>query len=267
MSIITTEASASLIRRVIEDRLVRIVYQPIVSVRTRELFAYEALVRSATPELAGPTELFDAAVAHNCAGELGRVVRQLAVEGCPHHALFLNVHPAELDDLWLIQFDDPASCHLQPVMLEITESVPLARFSLCNAVLAELRERGISLVVDDLGAGYSNLKYIADLEPSAVKLDRKLITGLRINTRMFRLVAGIIALCHDLGCLVVAEGIETPEEFHAAEMAGVDLAQGYLLARPAFPLPEATLPPPLAFCDRPTLRRRALRGSTGWPIR
>jgi EAL domain-containing protein (putative c-di-GMP-specific phosphodiesterase class I) len=246
---------AAVIRRVIDERAVRVVYQPIVETKTGKLFAYEALVRSTSPAFDNPGALFAAAVTHSCAGELGRLIRELAIEGCQDHPLFLNIHPVELDDRWLIRFDDPVSRHGHAVYLEITEGVPLSHFRMCTAVLTELRSRGIALVIDDLGAGYSNLKYIADLEPRVVKLDRALVSGLTPNTRMFELVSGIIDLCHDLDALVVAEGIETAAELHAAKIAGADLAQGYLLARPAFPLPEISMPPSVAPSDRPTIRR------------
>ncbi len=61
--------------------------------------------------------------------------------------------------------------------VEITESVPIKYFSQCHWVLAEIRQKGISLAIDDLGAGFSNLKYISDLQPEIVKLDRELIVG------------------------------------------------------------------------------------------
>jgi len=245
---------AAAIRRVIDERAVHVVYQPVVEAVTGKLFAYEALVRSSSPDFDGPSSLFAAAVTHSCAGELGRLIRELALDGCQDHPLFLNIHPVELDDRWLIQVDDPVFRHDHAVFLEITEGVPLSHFRMCQAVLSELRSRGIALVVDDLGAGYSNLKYIADLQPRIVKLDRALITGLAPNTRLFRLVAGIVALCHELDALVVAEGIETTEELEAARAAGADLAQGYLLAMPAFPLPEVSMPTPIAIGHRPTIR-------------
>lgn len=241
------------ILRVIEDGAVSVVYQPIVEAATGHLFAYEALVRTSAAEFDGPGALFDAAVAEGCAGALGRVIRDLAIRGCEDHPLFFNVHPAELNDGYVVHVDDPISRHVQPVFVEITESVPLAQIPFCAAVLSELRSRGIAIVVDDLGAGYSNLKYLADLEPSVVKLDRLLITGLAVDTRPFQLVECITTMCHELGCLVVAEGIETDDELHAVRRAGVDLAQGFLLARPAFPLPAIAMPPPKVL-DRPTVR-------------
>ena len=222
-------------------RAVKVVYQPLVDLKTRKIFAYEALVRSQAPEFDSPPSLFAAAVQHACTGELGRIIREMAVAGCPSFPLFLNIHPAELNDKFVVQPDDPIFQHGEDVYLEITEGVPLSHFALCQSILREVRGRGVYLVVDDLGAGYSNLKYIADLHPRVVKLDRDLIMGLVKDTRMFKLVSAIVVLCRELDAMVVAEGIETPEELEAVIDAGARFGQGYLLAKPAYP------PPPVAW--------------------
>ena len=218
------------LRRVIDDRQLKVVFQPIVDLRSKKIFAYEALVRS--QEFDSPMSLFAAAVEHACTGELGRVIRQLAVQGCPGHPLFLNIHPAELNEKWVVQPDDPIFQHSEDVYLEITEGVPLSHFRLCQSILREVRGRGVYLVVDDLGAGYSNLRYIADLHPRVVKLDRDLIAGLVKDTRMFKLVSAIVVLC---------------KELDAVQAAGARFGQGYLLAKPAFP------PPPISWPTVPSL--------------
>src|SRR5690606_19909865 len=136
----------------------------------------------------------------------------------------------------------PIFWHNEEVYLEITESVPIHFFEQCHSVLAEARSKGVKLAVDDLGAGFSNLKYIADLAPDVVKLDRELIAGVSVGTRQHRLMRSLVRLCEDMGARVVAEGIETVEELRAVMEAGVHYGQGYLLARPGFPLPEFTWP-------------------------
>jgi EAL domain-containing protein (putative c-di-GMP-specific phosphodiesterase class I) len=230
------------IRRAIDERAVRIVYQPVVDLRTRKVFAYEALARPQVQDFPNPPALFAAAVEHACTGELGRVLRDLAIAGCSDYPLFLNIHPAELNERWIVQPNDPIYVHDRDIYLEITEGVPLSHFHLCRTILHEVRGRGIYLVVDDLGAGYSNLKYIADLHPKVVKLDRDLIAGLTRDSRLFKLVSGIVVLCKQLDAMVVAEGIETPEELEAVIASGAQYGQGYLLARPAFPPPPVTWP-------------------------
>ena len=244
-----------LIRRVLAARDLKVVYQPLVDLSTRKIFAYEALVRANHEDFDSPMSLFAAAVEHSCTGELGRMIREMAVAGCPSHPLFLNIHPAELNEKWVVQPDDPIFKHSEDVYLEITEGVPLSHFRLCQSVLREVRGRGVYLVVDDLGAGYSNLKYIADLHPKVVKLDRDLIMGLVKDTRMFKLVSAIVVLCRELDAMVVAEGIETAEELEAVQEAGAHFGQGYLLARPAFPPPGITWPGSVTTTRKTTIKR------------
>lgn len=222
-----------------------VVFQPIVDMATGDLFAYEALVRCRVPELKNPLRLFELAVENHCTGRLGRMIREIAIPLSSGRPLFLNVHPQELHEGWLVRPDDPIFTHDHDVFLEVTESVPLTHFDLCLSVLHELRARGgVHLVVDDLGAGYSNLKSIADLEPRVVKLDRDLVAGLDSRPRQRQLVRSVVSLCRDLEALVVAEGIETADEYSALRDTGAHFGQGYLFARPAFPMPAITWPPP-----------------------
>jgi EAL domain-containing protein (putative c-di-GMP-specific phosphodiesterase class I) len=214
-----------------------VVYQPIVSLATMEPFAHEALVRSNSPHWINPPKLFDEAIQSRCVGALGRAIRELSTTHCPGMPLFLNVHPNEFDESWLVQPDDPIFTHDSTVYLEVTESVPLTHFAYCHSVLREIRGKGVLLAVDDLGAGYSNLKYIADLRPEIVKLDRTLIADLADDRRAQVLVRHIVQLCHELGARVVAEGIELETEMQVVIDCGADYGQGYYFAYPAYPAP------------------------------
>ena len=211
--------------------------QPVVDLNKREIFGHEALLRSRVPEFPDPPTILKAAIREGCLGELARALRQMAVDAVSGTHLFLNMHPKEFDEGFLVRPDDAMFQHDRSIYLEITEAVPLSHFRHCHGVLAEVRSRGVMLAVDDLGAGYSNLKYIADLSPEIVKLDRELITGLEKQPRLRKLVKSIVHLCEDMGARVVAEGIETHGELRAAVDCGAHFFQGYLLARPAFPPP------------------------------
>ena len=220
-----------------------VVYQPIVSLATMEPFAHEALVRSNSPHWINPPKLFDEAIQSRCVGALGRAIRELSTMHCPGMPLFLNVHPNEFDESWLVQPDDPIFTHDSTVYLEVTESVPLTHFAYCHSVLREIRGKGVLLAVDDLGAGYSNLKYIADLKPEMVKLDRTLIADLADDRRAQVLVRHIVQLCHELGARVVAEGIEQETEMQVVIDCGADYGQGYYFAYPAYPAPGVSEAP------------------------
>lgn len=225
------------LQRAIEDKDIFCVYQPVVDLRAKRIFGYESLVRSKLAEFPDPPRLLAAAIHHGFLGRLGRELRRMSVEDCPHYPLFLNIHPNEFDEGWLVRPDDAIMRHDFDVYLEITEAVPLSHYRHCHSVLAEVRRRGAKIAVDDLGAGYSNLKYIADLAPEIVKLDRELIANLAPNARLRKLVTSIVELSRQQGAKVVAEGIETADELHAVIDTGAHYGQGYFLARPSTPPP------------------------------
>lgn len=237
---------ARLMSQVFSNKAARAVFQPLVRLESREIFAYESLARCDIEELKSPPILFETAVETGRVGELGRFLRQLSMDGCTTYPLFVNIHPHEFDEGWLVQPDDPIYWHGEEVYIEITESVPIHYFQQCHGVLKEARSKGVKLAVDDLGAGFSNLKYIADLKPEVVKLDRELVAGVSIGTRQFRLLKGIVRLCEEMGAEVVAEGIETEQELRGVIEAGAHYGQGFLLARPAFPPPAITWPERIA---------------------
>ncbi|NRA32171.1 MAG: EAL domain-containing protein [Polyangiaceae bacterium] len=221
----------------------RIVYQPIVHLEDRRIFAQEALTRCTVPEFANPEVLFSHASEERCCGRLGRMIRDLAFGPCEGMPLFVNVHPDELSARWLVRPDDPIGFHDADVYIEITESAAFTHYDLCRSVLQEISSRaGVYLAVDDFGAGHSNLMRVLDLEPKVVKLDRAMVSGLDTNPRKQILVKHVVRLCVELGAMVVAEGIETADELSAVLDTGAHLGQGYLFSKPKFPAPAAEWP-------------------------
>src|SRR5690606_18127244 len=125
-----------------------IAYQPLVDLVTHRTFAFEALVRSEDPELPDALAVIRAAVEARFMGVLGRALRRKAIEGCPSYPLFLNVHPDEFDEGWLVRPDDSIAEHDRDVYLEITESVPLSHYRHCHSVLREVRAKGVKIAID-----------------------------------------------------------------------------------------------------------------------
>jgi EAL domain-containing protein (putative c-di-GMP-specific phosphodiesterase class I) len=242
------ESNAEWVRGLSPDSL-SVVFQPIVDVRNGGLFAYESLVRCKDPRYPTPPRLFEAAVDEGACGWLGRTIRDIAFRTCGDNTLFVNVHPQELSSRWLVKPDDPIGFHDHPVYLEITEVSAFQHFDLCMGVLKELcRRTGASLVVDDFGAGYSNLERVADLAPAVVKLDMALTRDIHNRKARQIIVRHVVGMCTELGAVVVGEGVETLDELKCLRDLGVGYAQGYLLARPGSPPPQhdwpLTLPPP-----------------------
>jgi len=252
--------------RGLTSRDIGVVFQPIVEIATGAVIAHEALVRCKRPEYASPPALFEAAVKEEACGWLGRVIRDVAFSTCGDVALFVNLHPSELGARWIVRADDPIGFQKRPVYLEITESATFTHHDLCLNVLAEVCKRtGARLVVDDFGAGYSNLERLAQLEPAVVKLDLAMIRGIHRHPRKQIVCRHVVGLCRELGALVVAEGVETLDELMCVRDLGFDLAQGYLLARPAAPPPAHAWPlapdgGSVAVAPAPTASRRTVSG-------
>jgi EAL domain-containing protein (putative c-di-GMP-specific phosphodiesterase class I)/FixJ family two-component response regulator len=216
-------------------------YQPIVRASDRSLYGYEALMRSREESLPHPGAILDAAERLGRLGDVGRRVRALApaplASTSPTSMLFVNLHAADLLDETLT---DPASPLVQAaprVVLEITERAALDGSAATERRIAQLREAGFRIAVDDLGAGYAGLTSFALLEPDVVKLDMTLVRDVDKTPTKSKLVRSLCSACRDLGVLVVGEGVETPSERDCLVDLGCDLLQGYLLARPgeAFP--------------------------------
>jgi EAL domain-containing protein (putative c-di-GMP-specific phosphodiesterase class I) len=221
-----------------------IAYQPIVSWSRREVFGYEALLRSREPSLPNPGAILDAAEQLKRLPELGRAIRSRAAESLGTMpdgvALFVNLHTHDLLDEDLFEKDRPLARIANRVVLEITERASLHHIVDVQARISRLRDSGFRIAVDDLGAGYAGLTSFAHLEPEVVKLDMSLVRNVHAQPTKQTLVRTMISMCRELGMQIVAEGVETPEERDAVVEAGCDLMQGYLFAKPgpAFPAPS-----------------------------
>jgi EAL domain-containing protein (putative c-di-GMP-specific phosphodiesterase class I) len=210
-------------------------FQPICDVANRRVFAYEALLRTDEESLRR-TDIFIATAERlGRVHELGRTVRtavaRAAVDAPSDALLFVNVHGLELDDEELFSADSPLGKIAPRVVLEITERTGLDEVAGPTRV-AMLRKLGYRIAVDDLGAGYAALGALASLEPEVVKLDMSLVRDLDKQPKKRRVVAAIATLCRELGGKVVAEGVETDAERAVITESGIDLIQGYLLAKP-----------------------------------
>ncbi|MFO0582006.1 MAG: EAL domain-containing response regulator [Anaeromyxobacter sp.] len=212
-------------------------YQPVTDWRSGEVFAYEALLRTDEPSLARPDLFIQAAEQLNRLNDIGRSVRQAVATGLAHIpdgvVAFVNLHPLDLDDPDLYDEEAPLSKQARRVVLEITERASLNDVKDLGPRLDVLRGLGFRIAVDDLGAGFAGLASFARLRPEVVKIDMSLVRGVETDPVRKKLVGSITRASHDLGILVVAEGIESEAEREALAGLEVDLLQGYLLGKPA----------------------------------
>jgi EAL domain-containing protein (putative c-di-GMP-specific phosphodiesterase class I) len=121
------------------------------------------------------------------------------------------------------------------LLIEITESAIMSDPARTEGVLRTLSGLGIKLAVDDFGAGYTSLAYLAKLPLDQVKIDRSFVAGILDDDHDRAIVQAIVHLCKDLGLQVVAEGVETTATLDAINRLGCDLMQGYQLSKPVPP--------------------------------
>ncbi|HEY1535369.1 MAG TPA: EAL domain-containing protein [Polyangiaceae bacterium] len=216
-------------------------YHPIVDFRRKQIYGYEALLRSNEPSLPHPGAVLDAATRLGRLDSLGRSIRDLAAAPMTSGStemLFVNLHVTDLVDPWLSAPDSPLSQIANRVVLEITERSSLDEVKDVRARVAALREMGFRIAVDDLGAGYAGLTSFTLLEPEIVKLDMSLVRDVHKNSTKQKVIRSMTALSQDMGMTVVAEGVETVEERDTLIELDCDLLQGFLFARPGRPFPE-----------------------------
>jgi len=232
--------------RTLEDKLDRALstlmmhYQPIVHAHDRSRFGYEALLRTTDKSLPHPGAVLDAAERLEKVQKLGRAIRgqiaQLfAAEPAERGYVFLNLHLLDLHDKQLASSFAPLSKIASRVILEITERTSLEGQEDVRYRVAELRELGFKIAIDDLGGGHARMGEFTLLDTDFVKLDMSLVRDIDRQPMKQRLAKSITEMCRDHGAKVIGEGVETESEMRTLIDLGCDLLQGYFIARPALP--------------------------------
>jgi EAL domain-containing protein (putative c-di-GMP-specific phosphodiesterase class I) len=221
-----------------ENGALTMVFQPIVTLRDNDLVGFEALARFTGPPDQPANLWFDDAVEIGRCVELellavAKAVRELVQ--LPDGAyLTVNVSPMTILDAEFLSLISNVSC--SRIVAEITEHAAIDDYDRLMLSVARLRDSGMRIAIDDTGAGFASLRHILNLEPDLIKLDLTLIRGIHFDQAKQALAASLIAFAEKRGSIIVAEGIEQPEEATALIDLGVDLGQGYLLGKPG-PLP------------------------------
>ena len=235
------------LRDAILDGDLEVYYQPQIDLVTGERSAMEALVRWPHPRLGliPPLDFIPLAEEAGLMQSLTALVLERAVEQCAAwrdggHPLTVSVNVSATNLLdsgfsgsvmaALARHDvAPAS-----LILEITETTIIRDFDLCKLVIAQLRNLGLGVSIDDFGAGVTSLAYLGSLAASELKLDRSFLSRLATGDteRNVALVRATIALGHKLNMRVVAEGIEDVDALNLLTAIGCDLAQGYYISQP-----------------------------------
>jgi EAL domain-containing protein (putative c-di-GMP-specific phosphodiesterase class I) len=223
-------------------------YQPILALETQQLLGFEALVRWQHPRrgLVSPAEFIPVAEATGSIIPLGwwvlkEACRQLKVwqQQFPNTTdLTINVNLSgqqfsqphfieQIDEI--LRLTGVEGRHLK---LEITETVLMENADLAAQVLDHLKARGIRLCIDDFGTGYSSLSYLQRFEISTLKIDRSFVARMETDSKSVRILQIIMMLAYQLKMDVVAEGIETSEQYWQLRALQCQHGQGYLFSKP-----------------------------------
>ena len=231
-----------------DDSQLRLVFQPKIELGTGRCIGAEALLRWRHPVLGeiSPAEFVPVIEQTSLARAatrwvLERALRQLAAWRRAGLTLQVAINVSAVN-LLEADFCEHVRARLHAwevppaaLAIEITESALMSNRTLAASTLEALAASGVQLAIDDFGTGYSSLAYLQSVPAKVVKIDQSFIRDLDTDERKRALVATMIKLAHELGQLVVAEGVETAPVAHVLAGAGCDQVQGYLYAKPLAP--------------------------------
>lgn len=226
-------------------------FQPIVNATSREIFAYEALVRGLNNQSAG---CVFAQVNDENRYQFDQSCRvkaiQLAAELKIPSLLSINfmpnaVYQPESCIRTTLEAADIFGFSINQIIFEIVETERVADLDHLREIVEYYKQRGFKTAIDDFGAGYAGLNLLSNIHADILKLDMALIRNIHQDRIRQVIVRGILQICNELSVKVIAEGIEVRDEFSILQDFGVELFQGYYFAKPGF----QSLPvvPPSAF--------------------
>ena len=240
----------ALVQRVMEERAVTAVFQPIFGFREGRIVGYEALARGPAGMLQAPQELFGAAQEAGislelnivCIQEILRAFSRRGLEG----SLFLNVSPQLIIQRGFEQeraarFMRELGLEARRVVIELTEDYPTVDFRFVHESLMLYRSMGFRVAIDDLGEGFASLRLWSELRPEYVKADKHFVRGIARDPVKLQFLRAIQHIAESSGSQVIAEGIEGAEDFRIAKDIGIACGQGWFIGRPA-PDPNTCIP-------------------------
>jgi EAL domain-containing protein (putative c-di-GMP-specific phosphodiesterase class I) len=244
------DAERGRILRLIDGNGLGVALQPIVDLDTRRVVGAEALARFKDADgQAVPTEsTFLDAHALDLGVELELAVINLALSSESRLPagmyLALNVSPALLGRVELLDVVSRHD-HERPLVVELTEHQPVEDYAELDVVLAQLRDHGVRVAVDDVGSGFASFRHVTRVNPEILKLDRSLVCGIDEDPVRQSLASAIVGFAREVGAIVVSEGIESQDELSCLVDLSVGCGQGFYLARPELGRVESRVPQPV----------------------
>lgn len=234
------------LEKIISNKQIKPVFQPIISLKDGSVYGYEALSRTTGDnQIADMEELFTSAKTHNKNWELEALCREKTMENAypfmnlsSQIKLFINVCPGVISQEALkkeINQENLSHYGIEShqLILEITERCVIEDLNSFENKILYYRDKGFQLALDDIGSAFSGLTRIKDLQPDFVKVDRGLIQNIHKEDIKKALLKGMVAFSKASHTKIIAEGIESYEELKVLVELGVDYAQGYFIQRPA----------------------------------
>ncbi|WP_243450094.1 EAL domain-containing protein [Neobacillus terrae] len=229
--------------RIVSQKDIRLLAQPIIDVATNKVRAWEMLTRGPKGTvLENPLSLFSIARQTGLLYDLEMIVLEKALQqvrdlSCKQD-IFLNCTPLTIGNMRFIRDIKKLMIKYKKISpkqitFEITERDSIEGIKDFNYNIKVLRLMGFRLAVDDTGAGYASLNTISEIMPDIIKIDRSVIQNIDKNSVKESMLKGLLLVAREAGSLVVAEGIENESEASVLSRNNVDLAQGYFYARPA----------------------------------
>ena len=215
-------------------RDLQMVYQPALRLDEHRIEFVEALARFRSEPYVAPDKWFAAAAKAGVGTELEILALKCAIEGMSAlpsgSTISINLSPSAVATQYLL--DHLGSVPLDRVILEITEHDAIECYATMVDALRPLRQNGVRVAVDDVGAGYASFAHILHLRPDYIKLDMSLSRGIDNDPVRRALTSALITFAHQTGTKLVAEGVETASELESLRDLGVNIVQGHIIARP-----------------------------------
>lgn len=230
------------LQKIIIEQKIQTVFQPIVELESLEILGYEALSRGPEDtEFYNPLILFIVAAESGLSFELDRLCRSKSLESVRHmktdkkifvNTLTMTIHDPEFRGAYLKELLEDLKLKPENVVFEVSETLAIDNYELFRSAFQDYSDIGIVHANDDLGTGYSDLERVMELNPGYMKIDISFVRDIHKNRIKQEIVRAMVNLAQGINSTIIAEGVETKEEYEKLKELNVRYGQGFLFAKP-----------------------------------
>jgi EAL domain-containing protein (putative c-di-GMP-specific phosphodiesterase class I) len=233
------------LRKIIKEKRIHTLFQPIISLKDQKILGYEALSRGPKGmALENPSLLFETANANHMTLKLEDLCHRQAIKSAQKLPkglkLFLNIEVPVLDSRLYrkMNYLRKSTLKSEDIVLEITERSAIKNIKRFKKRVAFFQKKGFHFALDDTGTGYNSIKVFWKLKPEYLKLPASLIQNIDRDPLKEKFIKVLVDCAKKTRAKTIAEAVERRAEFKLLRRLGVDYAQGYLFARPGKPFPK-----------------------------